>query len=432
MMLRNYSLNNPVHDRAMDDFIAQERHARSKVEKDLAAYRELLAQLANRLDGQNFETMRQADPGIPANWTPEDWHTYLMQAANQFAFRSTRWGPPEDGISSQEREGLDAEIAKLKHELEETRAHLLIAARKAQLEPPEATRKRYYPPQEGHKAPPVTPETEVDVLRPDRLAIPSFLETLDDLRHWFGNVPAPPTEYQALAENNSPWHKYLAHIYLIGRFGLSSMMEIIELVGAALEIKSNNGSLKGLSVKLKERNYLTGDTWSAVGSQIKYWQLTPQGRVMYKTVFGKEPVETEWERLIRLHRGNENKAHAAACSLFALQARWRGYTTTMLPDLPQAGKARPDILIEKDGERLAVEVEMSTKDNITKWRNLAGINGGLVALCAGTAARRNRLAGDCRLAKIPGMATDIEFFRSPGYGKPGHDHTSPLWAEQWT
>ena len=73
MMLRNYSLNNPVHDRAMDDFIAQERHARSKVEKDLAAYRELLAQLANRLDGQNFETMRQADPGVPANWTPEDW-----------------------------------------------------------------------------------------------------------------------------------------------------------------------------------------------------------------------------------------------------------------------------------------------------------------------------------------------------------------------
>jgi hypothetical protein len=431
-MLRSYSLNNPVHDRAMDDFIAQERSARSKAEKELAAYRELLSQLANRLDGQNFEAMRQADPGIPDNWTPGDWQTYLLQAASQFAFRSTRWNLPQDAIPVQERGQLEAEIAKLKHELEATRSYLAIAERKAQPEPAEAPRKRHYPPQQGHKAPPVTPETEVQVLRPDRLAVPSFLEILDELRHWFDNVPAPPPAYHSLAENNIPWHKYLAHIYLIGHFGLSSMMEIVELVGAALEIKSNNGSLKGLSTKLKERNYLTGDTWSAVGSQIKYWQLTPQGRVMYKAVFGKEPVETEWERLIRLHRGDENKAHAAACSLFALQARWRGYTTTMLPDLSQAGKARPDILIEKNGKCLAVEVEMSTKDNIAKWRNLAGINDGLAVLCAGTSARRKRLAGDCRLAKIPGMATDVEFFRSPGYAKEGYDHTSPLWAEEWT
>jgi hypothetical protein len=335
-------------------------------------------------------------------------------------------------MSSKEREQLEAEIAKLKHELEDARARLLIAERQAEPEPAQEERKqRYYPAQEKHTAPPVTPETAVAIRKPETLKIPSFAELLDEYRHWLDNVPEPPEEYKDLGRQGSAWIKYVSHIYLVGRFGLSAKMEILELIGRGLNFKGTSGSL-GKKTDNMDGQYLVSENYSVVGSHIKYVRLTPQGRVLYKTLFGKEPVETEWERLIRLHRGDLDKAHAAACSLFALQARWRGYATTMLPTLPQAGKARPDILIEKGDERLAVEVELSTKDNITKWRNLAGINGGLVALCAGTEARRKTLAGDCRREKLPGMSTDIEFFRSPGYGKDGHDHTSPLWAEQWT
>ncbi len=98
-------------------------------------------------------------------------------------------------------------------------------------------------------------------------------------------------------------------------------------------------------------------------------------------------------------------------------------------ELQEMGKARPDFVVEKDGQRLAVEVELSQKDNIVKWRNLAALNGGRVAFCAGTQARRERLAGDCKLAKLPGVAVDIERFKARPYGE--EEHVSPLWVEEW-
>jgi hypothetical protein len=427
-MLRSYSLNNQVHDRAMDDFIAQERSARSKVERELSAYRELLSQLANRLDGQNFEAKRQNDPSIPGRWTPAEWHDYLMQAANDFAFRSTRWGVSDEGLSRKEREALEAEIENLKNELKETRAHLLIAERKAEPEPP-AKEKRYYPEGEKHTPPPVTPETAVSLIKPESLTISPFATTLDEYRHAMDNFPPPPVAYKDFAQRDSAWIKYVSHVYLIGHYGISSMMEIFELIGRAHGTQSNNGSL-GRKTGNLEGSYLRTDNLSVVGSHIKVACLTPAGRVMYKSVFGKEPIETEWERLIRLHRGDQDKAHAAACLIFTLQARWRGYATTVVPNLPDAGRSRPDALIEKDGQSLAVEVELSEKDNPAKWRNQAKVNGGVVVLCAGTEKRRQKLAEICRREKFPGMATDIEFFRSPGYGKD--EHTSPLWREEWT
>ena len=59
---------NTVASRAMDDFIAQERRARQKVEADLAACLELLTELAVRLGGEAFENLRRDNPGIPKSW----------------------------------------------------------------------------------------------------------------------------------------------------------------------------------------------------------------------------------------------------------------------------------------------------------------------------------------------------------------------------
>lgn len=435
----NPMTTNAVASRAMDDFIAQERRSRQKVESDLAAYVEILVKLAVRLNGENFEDVRRSVPGFPKSWRPEDWEEYLLSAANNFVFRSIRWdGTPQPQAISQEAQ---AEIASLRKQLDDAKARLAIAERAGQEKsqepaPSQAERQASspevrYKPKNAHKAVRVTPQTAAAVLADERAILP-YMTILDDVRSAMANPLPAPAKYDELAKNDRPWHKYFAALRMVGHHGLSAAMEMQNLASDALNrsVKPGSSSLRKVFDNMRDYGYFYSKTLAVAGLNIGLLRLTPEGAAMYKAVTGKSPVETEWERLERLHRGEDDTAHAAACLVFALQARWRGYQTTLLPDLRDTGKARPDFVVEKDGERLAVEVELSTKDNVAKWRNLAAINpGGKVAFCAGTQARRERLAGDCKLAKIPGLAVDIERFKATPYGD--EEHVSPLWLEEW-
>jgi len=433
------SATTTVAARAMDDFIAQERRAREKAERELGAYLELLTELAIRLDGENFEAMRRDNPGIPESWKPDDWRSYLLQAASTVLFRSIRWG--DAAPQPQQNDQAQEEIDRLRKQVQESHARLVIAERASQEQaqaarqpaaapvPRQAAPEVRYKPKDAHQAIRVTPQTAAAVTVSEKPVLP-YMILLDDVRAMMTNPPPAPAKYRKLANGDRPWHKNFASVYMVGRHGLSAVMEMAALMSNVLgSVKPGSTSLRKVFDNMRKYGYFYGETLSVAGLKIGLLRLTPEGAAMYKAVTGQDPVETEWERLQRLHRGSEDTAHAAACLVFALQARWRGYRTTLLPELPDAGKARPDFIVEKDGERLAVEVELSTKDNIAKWRNLAALNGGRVAFCAGTQARRGRLAGDCKLAKIPGLAVDIERFKVTPYGY--EEHVSPLWMEEW-
>lgn len=429
---------NTVAARAMDDLIAQERRSRQKVEGELAACLELLTELAVRLGGEAFENLRRDNPGIPKSWRPADWKDYLLPAADNILFRSIRWdGAPQPQPGENEAQ---EEIARLRKQLEEAQARLAIAERVAQ-EAQAASKQAVAPvsrpvvpevrfkSKEPHQAIKVTPQTAAAVQSAERPIAP-YMTILEDVRLVITNPPPAPAMYRELASGDRPWRKYFASVYMVGKYGLSAVTEMAALMSDALgTVKASSTSLRKIFDKMRDYGYFYGETLAVAGLKIGLLRLTPEGAAMYKAVTGEEPVETEWERLERLHRGDEDTAHAAACLVFALQARWRGYQTTLLPELQETGKARPDFVVEKDGERLAVEVELSQKDNIVKWRNLAALNGGRVAFCAGTQARRERLTGDCKLAKIPGLAVDIERFKVRPYGE--EEHISPLWVEEW-
>jgi len=432
------TLTGAVASRVMDDFIAQERRAREKAERELAACLEFLAELAVRLDGEGFEVLRRNNPAIPRSWSLEEWRDYLLPAANDVVFRSIRWVAPS---TPKPDEQAQAELDRLRQQLAESQARLAIAERSSQELAQVASRQAAapvsrqaapevrYKPQAAHQAIRVTAQTAAAVLTRET-PIPAYLELLDDVRTLMTNPPPAPAKYRELADGDRPWHKYIASVYMVGKHGLSAVMEMATLMSAVLgSVKPGSTSLRNIFDNMRKYGYFYGETLSVAGLSVGLLRLTPEGAAMYQAVTGYEPVETEWERLERLHRGGQDTAHAAACLIFALQARWRGYQTTLLPDLPEAGKARPDFVVAKDGEKLAVEVELSTKDNIAKWRNLAALNDGKVAFCAGTQARRERLAGDCKLAKIPGFAVDIERFKATPYGKEAH--VSPLWIEEW-
>ena len=93
-------------------------------------------------------------------------------------------------------------------------------------------------------------------------------------------------------------------------------------------------------------------------------------RVMYLTDYGKdlcralgvEPVESDWEKIVRLHRGEEQVAHGGAVLFAAYQARLRGWKaevmpfnpqeTPLVPARPETDRSRRLVLLLRGGDPL--------------------------------------------------------------------------------
>jgi len=85
--------------------------------------------------------------------------------------------------------------------------------------------------------------------------------------------------------------------------------------------------------------------------------------------------------------------------------------------------------VRRGDQVLYVEVELGQKESPTKWRNQAKLNESKVALCAATPKTRQRLAGDCHLDKLPGVATDLETLVKVKFQTITEE--TPLWLEEW-
>ena len=214
-------------------------------------------------------------------------------------------------------------------------------------------------------------------------------------------------------------------LYLMAEKGLSLRLEILEAIAEVDDVKAHSGSLKRMIVNgLIPKGLVTGDNFRMQLSrpaQLAVLRLTDDGRELCR-ILGWEPVESEWERMIRLHNGDDQREHTAGVLAFAYHSRRRSWKVEVLP--PVEGKAEPDVLVEQGEDKICVEVELGN-DKPAKWRNLNTLQG-FVALCAATEDKRSRLVAECKLDKLKGMATDIETLIQESGGVTGN-----LWFERW-
>ena len=131
---------------------------------------------------------------------------------------------------------------------------------------------------------------------------------------------------------------------------------------------------------------------------------------------------------MRLHEGQRFPEHTLAVLAFTMHARKRGWATQVLPELT-GSKSVPDAWIMRGEEKLYVEVELGDKESIAKWRNQSTPNDGRTALCVATQKSRTHLVGECKLDKLPGMATDLESLIMGKFKNINSD--TPLWMENW-
>ena len=158
--------------------------------------------------------------------------------------------------------------------------------------------------------------------------------------------------------------------------------------------------------------------------------LTAVGNDFARQEFGIAVKPSEWDILAKHHNAEVHRQHAFAVLLFAFQARRRGWKVQVCPKVDKP-LVEPDVLVEKDGERVYVEVEVlrhprkrrDGADNtwVRKWYNQYHFQG-RVAVCTLTP---KRMQGIVRYLKPRwrGMATELTTLAKNPY--------SDLWLERW-
>jgi len=174
---------------------------------------------------------------------------------------------------------------------------------------------------------------------------------------------------------------------------------------------------------IEQRFFGSGQTHYAV------LRLTDKG-VAFATELGCPIRQSEWDILVERHNAQEHPNHAFAVLLFAYHARRRGWRVEVCPPVNHP-LVEPDVLVEKDGERIYVEVEVlrhprKRKDGadntwVRKWLNQHRFQG-RVAVCTLTPKRMQGILRYLR-PRFPGVATELTTLAK--------NPESDLWLERW-
>lgn len=418
-------------ERALEDILNSERELRRSAERLAREYRTLVQVLAQRWAGEQLEIRRRENPNIPDVWTPVEWRAFWDTVVLN---KNDGWGKKSDnGHDWPERRiaRLEQELALVRERLEQAQAELAQERmRREELQKRLATAEK---PKEEAKA-------KGEAKRP-AARIPTPAELPDVHRRLVEQmssmiIPAAPERFKAhLKPKEAPlrYRRKVLVLYAVAVGGISSRMEIDRVVSVVEQLSERTNSVRRPVDDLVKSGLLITETirmYSPFETGLAVYRLSEDGKALCR-LWGWNVVENEWERILRLHQGAAQEAHTVMLLAFALHARLRGWDAVVLPEV--AGAAKPDVLVEKDGERWYVEVERGDGSS-RKWKNLAELNGGKVALCAANEEGRAQLVRDCKAQRLGGVAADLRSLSFVGEElRRMVDITSqdPLWLERW-
>ena len=423
-----------ARERAHQDLVDSERSQRQAAERMARELAKVLQEVATLFDGTRLEALRRADPKVPMYWTPDDWRIFFAET-------------PMPGVSSW-GSAASPRVTELERTLAELKAHLAETEALVHLGTPTTEGLSVRDPQ------PVQPSkrwTRQDAAKQSLPApLPVSFDLPEDVTPPLGGLlarareiwSALPTTCPAAFQKSLPgggrssedlkkaYQRRWLTLYLVGGCHINAKLEIEDLLAMISGMASRAGSLGRIFEDLLQAGVLDGQTLQIASpkSSLRLLKLSTDGVRLFKILFDRDPVENDWERLVRLHEGDRFPEHTLAVLIFALHARKRGWATQILPPV-EGTKAVPDLAVLRGDQSLYVEVELGQKESPSKWRNQAKLNGGKVALCAATPETRKRLAGDCRLDKLSGLATDLETLVKVKFKTISEE--TPLWLEEW-
>ncbi len=380
-------------------------------------FRSVLFSTAQRLDSQRVQDVMRLDPFTFQSWSPAQWQAFFDSLLNDGKGWSSRGGSVADVLrleSENRRLRQDSEHLRKNNETLRSQAADL-QRRLTEIE----TRLRHL--QAARSGPVPTPAV-------DAIESGVYAPLLKAMREW--QVPTPPARFKALvSEDPLRWRRQSMSLYIMASAGISSRVELDYLVGSLEGVKSRSSSLRTTLDLLADHGLAIAGSFSVIygafQSALSVMRLSETGKELCR-ILGWEPVESDWERINRLHDGERSRDHTFGLLAFSMHARLRGWQVQLIPEV--AGEWQPDMHIQRAETGLYVEVEMSEKENRAKWQHLAELQG-KVALCAATRKQQAALTGDCKLLKLAGMATSLENLVADRI--PDIKPETPLWEETW-
>lgn len=378
------------------DLLNTERNLRQAAQSEVVALRRLLVRVCYHLDGRTLEQAQEKNPAAPDCWTSREWAVFLDGLDRQSA-------RPADGWRSGEAEALRRQNTALQKEVDELRRSLLEAR---QARPPLADTM----PVEPARPQVAIVETSTVSTRKKEAGDKPKGKPKHALRldiPWPGHWPEkPPLRFE---KHFKQWERERLVLWVVAQ-GKGIAIEAQEIVASKIPSVSSgdSGSIERLFKRLVEGKSLTA-------TQMRVENIDPFGSSTLNVVglgdvgrdvcgaLNWEARETEYERLCRLHDGAAQPEHSAAVLILTWHARRNGWRAEPVPDT--TGNAKPDALLEKDGERVYVEVELG-EDKPQKWKNAAELQG-FVAVLAHDGKRRLNLENEIRALGLSGRATDI-------------------------
>jgi hypothetical protein len=429
-------MSGDVRTNILDDLLDAERHFRQQAENALRDLQSVLIEQAGRMAGTRLEELRRVDPHAPENWRADNWRQFFESL-------------PSGGVDSGWNKNLLAELEQMRSEnrtLQDQLALLSSSIISMQSNQEPITDETPAPADTLAVPPGITiasldsaTDKSQDIHPHDRaLFHPSLLGELRNL-HLPTSLPVRfHSHFSTVGLNESGRERQVRRklfvLYLLSR-GLDIRLEMDHLISTVEGIGSRSGALRRLYDGMVDKNLASRQVMemSAPNTSLAMLQLTEDGRNLCQ-MLGWQVVESERQRIERLHQGQQYPQHTLAILIFAMHARFRSYQVEVLPELEGLEtRAAPDVAVSHNQagmapDRLFVEVELSHKELDAKWRNLTKLQD-QVALCARNVRNRARLVGDCKLKDLHGVATDLESLI--GCKVPEISQNTPLWMETW-
>lgn len=243
-------------------------------------------------------------------------------------------------------------------------------------------------------------------------------------------IPGPLADYLSRPQRIAcrryalPWLEYRL-LAALALSGWSLRYALVEAEAQSLGLAVRSGSLLRACAHLTQAG-LWETTTVRLSAAVALVRLTPLGRRLMQEI-GLAAVESDWERVERLHRGAgvRQRGHTAALCAFAYHARKRGYTALLCPDV--TGAAEPDALLTRQERKIYVEVQGrggQAWQRAQKWRNVSALSGEF-AICALTPQQAQRYVQEARRVRgTVDRATDLTTL---------HRCNPPsLWTHQWS
>lgn len=246
--------------------------------------------------------------------------------------------------------------------------------------------------------------------------------TLDYQIPWHKIPQRPPRSQQKrLSKRQGFWRKQALVLNMVAQgFSLESEIKPILARKTDSSLKSISRAIKSLNESgILYRSTITlclgadvYDLTSGSRGKITYalLRLTRRGRGLCRwlAIYMDEdwrPHETQWERMRRIHeQGKREPEHTLGTLVFAYQARQEGWSAGVMPGF-QEGRFVPDVVVEKEGEKIFVEVEFHY-DKLAKWQNMYNALG-YIAFCGRSPQHEETLLKECMEIGEPVFSTNL-------------------------